>query len=226
MVYPRHWLLQFGGHQGAPEEIWSCGIRLAPYGVWEGSMDEEQYLDDTALPALEAWFESVNLKVNGSALLDWVKFNEIAPDGTYEDPSETHARFDLGFVGGAGGGAALYHPLQVAAVLTWTTDVMRGPANKGRIYLPRPAWPVIASGDVQSTTTIPAAQTTAAFLNQLDVSLGPEPGPVLRPSVVSNKGSGVARQITGVRIDSRLDVQRRRANKQDVTFVNEPVNYS
>lgn len=224
MVYPRHWLLSFGGHQGAVEEIWSCGIRLAPYGVWEGFMDEEQYLDDTALPALETWFGSANLKVFGGALITWVKFNEIAPDGSYADPSNTHARFDLAYDGG--GGLSNTHPLQVAAVLSWQTDAMRGPGSKGRIYLPRPVWVVTGEGDVQQTTTTPAAQVTATFLNQLDVSLGPEPGPVLRPSVVSNKGAGTTRQITGVSIDTRLDVQRRRANKQSVLKSQVPVTYS
>lgn len=221
MGYPQHWLLAFGGHQGHVEEMWANGIRLCLYGEFGPVfMDEEQYLTDTAVPALTAWFTSVGAKIYSGARITWIKFNEIDADGLYADASTTHERLALNIAGG--GGSSPLHPLQVAAVLSWrTNDAERGLASRGRIYQPRPCITVDVNGDIASGDRASLASAAALLLNSLDVSVGTPPAPVLRPSIVSRGkksgstwGEGANHQIDSVVVDSALDIQRRRANRQ------------
>lgn len=233
MGYPLHWLLAFGGHQGHVEEIWACGIRMCAYGdVGPIQMDEEQYLTNTAVPALTTWFGSAGAKIYTAARLKWVKFNEIDEDGHYADQSTTHERLTLDIPGG--GGSTAVHPLQVAAVLSWRTlDAERGLASRGRIYSPRPTCVVDLNGDITSTDRGTMATSAANLLNSLDVSLGVPPAPVLRPSIVSrgkksgsSYGEGASHQIDSVVVDSALDIQRRRANRQSREGTSVAVTYT
>lgn len=223
MAYPQHWLLAFGGGLGDTTEIWSCGIRMGIVSEEPlASMDEEQYLTDTALPALEAWFENPGARIASAASLTWVKFNEIGPDGRYADQTITHQRVVTGVVGGVT--TSNLHPLQVCCVLRWRTDeVQRGPASNGRIYSPRPNVVISASGDLAGPERVIIAETARDLLNSLDVTLGI--GGVLRPVIVSPIGPGHMHQIDSVSVDSALDVQRRRAAQQSRESSTVPVVY-
>lgn len=226
MAYPRHWLLAFGGGLGDTTEIWSCGIRMGLYSVdpLEG-VDEEAYLDATARPGLEAWFENPGARISSAASLTWIKFNEIAPDGTYADGSVTHQRVVTGVVGGTPGTTNI-HPLQVCCVLRWRTDaVQRGPASNGRIYSPRPAVAVGTTGDVAGPERVIIAETARDLLNSLDAGVGIIGG-VVRPSIVSPIGPGHIHQINAVTVDSALDIQRRRAAQQSRETTTIPVVYT
>lgn len=224
MAYPEHWLLSFGGSLVPSEETWNCGIRLAITSVGlGGEMDEEQYLTDTAVPALTTWFGTSTAKIAATTTLTFVKCNKIAPDGTYADPSNSHTR-TVNVAGG--GGATGLHPLQVSYCLTWLTDeASRGPASRGRIYVPRPTLSVDAAGDVGSSDRIGAATAGANLLNSLDVTLGGPGGSTLRPCIVSPLGPGYAHQIDDVRVDSQLDIQRSRARSASRASSSQPVNY-
>lgn len=213
MGYPRHWLLAFGGHQGHIEEEWACGIRLMIQGVQDAPVDEEQYLTNTAVPALTSWFSNPQAKIYQGARIVWVKFNEIDSAGHYADTSATHERQGLAIA--ANGGSAPLHPLQCAYCLTWTTSAAtRGPASMGRIFSPRPVLTVDINGDVASAERLAVAGAAKGLLEALDVSVGVPPGAVLRPAIVSPVGTGQANQIDFVGCDSRLDIQRRRAASQ------------
>lgn len=212
MTYPQHWLLSFGGGLGDPLESWSCGIRM---GIVSeeilADMDEEQYLTDVAVPALSAWFARPNSRIASAAALNWIKFNEIGPDGRYKDTGVTHQRLGLNVAGGTS--ASNLHPLQVCLVLRWRTNaVSRGPASVGRIYSPRPNIVVAANGDVAGAERVVVAESARDLLNTLDTTLGI--GGVFRPVIVSNVGSGAKHQIDSVIVDSALDIQRRRAAQQ------------
>lgn len=233
MGYPEHWLLAFGGHQGNAEEIWACGIRLGVYGdPFSSGIDEEQYLTNTAVPALTSWFGNANAKIHSAARLTWVKFNEIDSEGLYADQTTTHERLSLNI---SGGGASVgAHPLQVAVVLSWRTDAAeRGLASKGRIYSPRPVVSVDLNGDVSGPDRVLIADAAALLLNGLDASDGIPPAPVLRPSIVSRGkktgstwGPGAIHQIDRVVVDSALDIQRRRANHQSREVTSKAVVYT
>lgn len=233
MGYPQHWLLQFTGHQGDVNETFSCGIRLAIQSEDpQESVDEEEYLDDVAVPGLTTWFSAPNSLISANAKMLLIKFNEIAPDGKYEDPSITHQRSVN--VSGASSQSTALHPLQVSMVLSWRTSAaMRGLASHGRIYVPRPAVAVDAAGDINGSSRVGAAATAVTLLNTLDVPLGVIGG-VLRPSILSRGhlnpdgtyGPGAVNQIDLVVVDSQLDIQRRRAFSQTREVTSAPVVYS
>lgn len=227
MAYPEHFLLQFGGTLGTGEgDIWSCGIKLGLYGAsFPEGMDEEQYLDDTALPGLAAWMADPNMNISIGAKLTFVKCNAINSLGHYADPGTVHERFGALGSGSSGGDV---HPFQVSMVLTWgTDDRVRGPGSTGRIFAPMPVVPISASTGLFSPAgAAAAAQGGADLINSLDAALGVGGvGGVVRPSLVSPSGAGVISQINFVTADNRCDIQRRRANslepvrsRVDVTY--------
>lgn len=185
-------------------------------------VNEEDFLTEQALPALSAWFQSPQAMVGPAARLTTVKFNEIGPTGHYADPSTTHQR-QVNYSGGASS-STRYHPLQVAAVLSWrTNDVLRGPASHGRIYSPRPCVLVDAAGDIDGGDRVFMAEAAALLLNTLDTD--PGVGEPFRPVIVSTLEGGVMRQIDRVVVDSCLDVHRSRAKSQTKEITSAPVLY-
>lgn len=229
MAYPPHYLLSFGGTAGELTETWVCGIRLIAEdtGVF-GEVDQQEYLEDVAAPALTAWMLRPTSLVATVALLKWAKFNLIDSQGHYDDPGTTHEHsFGAGSPGGANN---TLHPLQVALVLTWRTNVAeRGLASRGRIYSPRPSIAVGASGDIDGAARVGAATSAATLLNTLDITVG---AGWMRPAIVSpgrgwpeQDNPGSANQIDYVTVDSSLDVQRRRSFSQTKEISSAPVTY-
>lgn len=214
MTYLPHYLLQFGGTMGGGDgDIWSCGIRLkinegAPGGP---NMDPEQYLDDTAVPALTDWFNDSTTAISLYCRLTYAKCNEIGPDGLYADPVEVHERFFLPVQGASSVGP---YPYQLAVCYTWETDaVSRGPGARGRIYVPMVTSAI--DGDTGLFTSAVALQHATAgekLINSLDAAIGLVGDGTVRPAIASNVGDGVLSQIDRVSCDTRFDVQRRRAN--------------
>lgn len=229
MAYPEHFLLAFGGHQGDPNEQWVCGIRLALYE--EGliaAVDEDEYLNDVAAPALADWFDQPSSLIYQPAQLQWSKFNKIRPDGRYADQTTTHEMVWPTPI--QGGASQNPHPLQVAMVLSWRTNAAaRGIASHGRIFSPRPAVAVNTGGDISGPERVGAAESAAALLNTLDITVG---SGWMRPSIVSpgvrwpqEDNPGLAHQIDRVVVDSSLDVQRRRSMSQSKEVSSAPVTY-
>lgn len=108
------------------------------------------------------------------------------------------------------GSAGVELPLQCAIVVSLRT-ALNGRRYRGRFYVPMTS---------QSLTNhqLPSAETTAiasawqSVLNTLKDAV-----PTLEPVVVSFTGS-VATPVTSLIVDSRVDIQRRRANKQTILF--------
>lgn len=107
-------------------------------------------------------------------------------------------------------------PLQVSSVATFTTELPRGQASRGRIYLPPFAVPVGTNGRWQAVTVDGRATTIATLLQSLNAALVPAPGGL--PAIASVFSKGTAKDpagkrsfIRGVKIGTRPDVQRRRA---------------
>lgn len=226
MAYPTHWLLQFGGTLGGGDgDIWTCGVRLGQYGEFGAEdMDEEQYLDDTAVPALSAWMMNLDANISVAAKLTFAKCNEIGPTGLYAHPQDVHERF---FEGVSGSSGQPTHPYQVCLVYTWhCAEVVRGPGSTGRIYTPMPAIAIDSNtGLFNVNSSNAAARAARDLINSLDVQLGGPAGGVLRPSLVTQSGAGAMHQINRVSVDNRTDTQRRRANAMDPIRAYEDVNY-
>ena len=229
MGYLRHWLLQFGGHQGDVSEEWSCGVRMAfPDG--NGGVEdvdlpsEEDFLDNQAVPALTTWFQSPLAHIGEAAKLLTIKMNEIDAAGRYADQGTVHVR-QLSVDGGFSMGLNA-HPLQVAAVLSWRNNqVARGPGSHGRIYSPRPVVTVNAAGDVAGGDRVDICAQAVIMINTLDTTPGGLGAPAFRPCIVSKLGAGHVRQIDRVVVDSSLDIQRRRAKSQTREVTSQEVLY-
>lgn len=208
VLYEPHYLLQFGGSIGtANEEIWSCGIRL--WSTNFDGFDETGWFDGVGKTAPSDWMIRPGSKIGGHCKLRFVKFNFINSAGHYDDPGNTREWIYPTPVAGGGGPSNL--PWQSAVVLSWrTNDVSRGRASKGRIFSPAPSTTVTGTTGLFPTADALAMATSAAlFLNTLDAGFGS--GDTIRPEIMSSV-DGSHHQIDSVIVDTRMDVQRRRAN--------------
>lgn len=107
-----------------------------------------------------------------------------------------------------GGPAAL--PLQCCLVATTLTG-SPGRSNRGRIYWPVTGANVGTDNQLSEAITQQVATVTYALLAPGE---GSGPGPI----VVSQK-HGTFKPITSIRVDSRVDIQRRRAAKEAATYI-------
>jgi hypothetical protein len=203
--YPQHWLLAMGGQltgtSGSPE-IWQCTIRGIP-GVEAAYGDEDAVLANIA-PGVQAWFTAAASRIRNDANLQYLKLNQITPDGRYADPVTHQHDFSPAPTGQIVAGM----PAILTVAWSWTTAAARGLAHTGRIY------PPVAIDSQPSSQISNAAAYVAAAQKLLDaVSASPDTSPGtnfmgLAPRVVSSQG--VIREITGVRVGNVIDVQRRR----------------
>lgn len=113
----------------------------------------------------------------------------------------------------AGTAAAGSLPNQVSEVVTLLTG-LPGRSNRGRIYLP-PMSVGVVSGAGQNgagvTDTLEALRSMLQGIKDL-----PDDG---APVVVASLRTGSMRDVTSIRMDSRFDVQRRRAYSQAIDSV-------
>lgn len=197
MVYPSshlYWTFHWDT-TAAPDEEAQIGLRTT------GSTPPTLTLLEDVGDAFSAFWTATNNKVSGNFRFYRAKCAAILPDGKY-DPDFDAAVHDRTPVPGAAGSTSF--PLQVAHVLTLTTDRTSGPANKGRVYLP----PIqaTANGYLYNITDITNRATSfAAFLSSFNALMGTE-----QVSVFSQVGAGARRPVLGVSSDMRPDIQRRR----------------
>jgi len=111
------------------------------------------------------------------------------------------------------GTSSSVHPNQIACVATLLTGAA-GRSRRGRIYLPATGVP-LTNGELPEANCQEIADGVASFFTAIN---GPGGGTTV--GVASAKLGAIA-QVTQIRVDSRLDVQRRRANKQTIAFQKE-----
>lgn len=100
-------------------------------------------------------------------------------------------------------------PDQCCIVLTLRSD-LAGRRHRGRMYLPVQGATLGTDGEVAKSET---DTVTAAFARSFD-AIG-KPGSAL--AIVSQVGVGDVTLVSSVTMDTRLDIQRRRANRQVIT---------
>lgn len=107
-------------------------------------------------------------------------------------------------------------PMQVAQVATLLTELPRGQASHGRLYLPPLSTPLDATGRWSTAACDSRATAVALCLTQLNAAIQSPPGGLPSIASVFSKGTvknanGLRSFVTGVKIGTRPDVQRRRA---------------
>lgn len=119
-------------------------------------------------------------------------------------------------VGLIGTGNPTSLPLQCSRVLTLLTQQV-GRSNRGRMFLP-------ATGSLMSSQALISTPLSADLANEWaalftsvsEIALASGLSPVA--SVVSFTRS-LAHTVSAVRVDNRMDIQRRRANKQEPNLI-------
>lgn len=226
MTYPTHWLLTFGGTLlSNRSEIWTNSIRFAPdvEGQWELDQQETALEMLNTLSARWGVAGDGGCMVSGSVFLEWAKFNEIGPDGKYADGTTTHEAFLATPKPGIGAPGAGYVP-QITSAISWQTTRQRGPASKGRIFLPMPVMTMTGAGRIDGNGANDCARAWANTINALnDVVALRFQSDAIRASVVSDVGQGAAAHIASVRVGNVYDTQRRRRNALEELYYTSPV---
>lgn len=195
-----HFYLQWGGKLPGGEQ-WSCGLRMRNKSgagfEWTSGMQA------AVATAVQAYHTSNSSQVSADAKLSFVKFNLINAEGRYAEAT-THETL-LADIPGSGASPAIY-PNQIALAVSLVTGFSRGPAHRGRFYLPLPAFPVAGDGlisDEHRDFARTAATTLLTALNAVSANW--------EVAVFSRKlGAAGNRRVTGIEIGRALDTQRRR----------------
>lgn len=198
------WYVQWSGNLPGNEEF-SCGLRMVQLLPGGGSSNRQPTAPEMTsfVTAIKAFHGAVGTQISARALLNSVKVNPLDIDGHYQFPTTIESVF-ANFAGA--GAAADTPPNQVALVVSTTTGVSRGPAHRGRFYVPIPTYPVNSDGtfsptDIGSMKTAGQALITALNAITADYQL----------AVMSRKsGAPAHRLITGVQVGVVPDTQRRR----------------
>lgn len=196
-----HIYVQWGGKLPGNEQ-WSCGFRLwKAAGSTQASADA---LVGKIGDAVNAFHIRTTSHIGNKALLSFVKVNAIALDGTYQ-ASGTTERIFPDIAGGQPTFVSDFHPNQVAWAVTLNTGFTRGPAHKGRFYIPLPA--IILGADQRADVT--DCQSLAQSANTLlsDVNAG---GAEVMVVMSRKAGKPGHRAVTGTSVGQVLDTQRRR----------------
>lgn len=228
-----HMLFSWSGHfiTGGAEVIedFAGGLRFVGPGV--GSVQTQERIEDL-WKTLAAFVADARSFIPAGARFDHVKWNEIGTDGRYVDRNNT---LEYTPIVDASGPASGRYPTQVACATTWTTDFARGRASKGRTYWPTAA-PVDGNSRYRLTESqqIGLAEWGLGFIRGMNLAAsgsGPQvpvpgqPGPVtgdpatVVAAVMSEIGAGRSGIITGCRVGDRLDIQRRRGNRVDESYI-------
>lgn len=208
-----HVLIQWGGKLPGNEE-WSCSIRAAQTVHPLGSSEVP------TLPALYSWLtgsikdavlsyhQRVVTGISPAAKLSYVKANRIDINGLYMD-QVTNEYLYPDYAGGGNGGALM--PNQATIAVSLTTGFSRGPAHRGRFYLPLPSILLDPDGRISGGSAGALAGSTKTFIEALADVPGLDTPERLKPCVMSRKaGAATHREITGVDVGRVIDTQRRR----------------
>jgi hypothetical protein len=156
-----------------------------------------------ATAAIQAWHTSAGAKIASVCKLSSVKMNIIGVDGKYENLVTSEQL--VADVAGGDLGSPRY-PNQVALAISLTTGYSRGPAHRGRFYMPLPNHGMGSDSLValsERTATVTAATNLLTALNAVNANL--------KVGVYSRKlGAAAHRLVTGIQVGRVLDTQRRR----------------
>lgn len=238
--YTPHFLVRLGGQYGP--EAWSIGLRTEIGGVnfdhplIPGNADEVAIVSEAMTEVVElharTFFTAVKAYMHAGVKWQTISCNRIARTGKYARP----VSYEREVTPVTGTGSAKWAGPDVALAVTHLTDVSRGWASKGRVYLPLNCfgWEEQVGpqyGNIQSSETSAIGQAWATFLAEmndlavdLNTNIAGRDGIVITGTRVGvfSPGTGkeqprdipgVWRPVTGVRVGMQPDTQRRRVNK-------------
>jgi hypothetical protein len=174
--------------------------------------------------AVQAYHQDVNTGIAYAAKLSFVKIAKIETNGLY--PAEFIAAEHV-YANLPGGGGNATVPNQIALCVSLLTAVTRGPAHRGRFYLPMPtAAPDTTTGLIASNVAGNCVISTRTFLEAL--SDWPGIDTTFSPNVVvmsRKSGAPKTREVTGVAVGRVLDTQRRRRRSLQENYSTDVVDF-
>lgn len=224
MVYAPHQYMQLSGTLGptaSPYEIWSTGLRTVASTTGGGGGSTpvvlpqavlEEYLETVVLAQVGELATTAFSVAGAQTRINLAKYNQIDGEGHYF--YDQTVQEELPNVPFGGNTQAAIHPTQVSKVLTLETGFTRGVAARGRMYIPNPAnaWEP-AAGTLQLDQI--EVNNWATWIEGFNAEIVDGATTyTIEVAVVSSIGNGFDnfRLVTGVSMDDRADVQRRRAN--------------
>jgi hypothetical protein len=204
--------VQWGGTLDGGE-IWSCGVRMAANipGILPNEPSDAEVPEWNAgfiWNAVAAFHMNPQSQISSAAKLTFVKTNKIDVNGHYKN--QTSNEFVSQPV--PGGGGAPKYPHQISLVASLTTGFTRGMAHRGRFYMPSPVSALAADGRITESSSSIAAGAVKTFIEALSDTPGFDAPGSVGVVVMSRKGTGTTRRVTGVEVGRVLDTQRRRRN--------------
>lgn len=195
-----HLYVQWGGKLPGNEQ-WSCGLRMRKKTA--GTVDTGAGLLVGVGAALATFHARDASHISTAAKLSFVKVNAVGTNGRYVGTGTNEALY--GDVGGAWAGPQKF-PNQIAWAVSLVTGFSRGPAHRGRFYLPLPMCTLEADSRVTDADADALHASVTTLLNELNAVNAD-----YEVAVFSRK-SGVAgnRRVTGNQVGRVLDTQRRR----------------
>lgn len=195
-----HLYVQWGGKLPGNEE-WSCGLRL--YNAAGGTLTPDPTFNNAVSTALQNYHTRDTSSIAGACKLSFVKVNIIGVDGHYREA--TTQEITLPDV--AGGGINVPpHPNQIALAISLLTGFSRGPAHRGRFFMPLPTFTTNLDGLIGASQQANAKYSADLLLSDLNAISAN-----LQVGVFSRKlGSAGHRKVTTTFVGRVLDTQRRR----------------
>lgn len=208
------------GTLGEDVDIFNYSFHLISGAGVEGDINALR--TNTALRnSIVSLIQGIHTSTSGSApicKLDTIKFAYIGTDGKYVYDAQvaTFSPLAGGYTNGASGTAF------TGAAISLVGNVPKALAGRGRFYPPMNALSQVDGFYIGDTRQANLAVDWSAVFNGINDALFQE-GNGLRVGIVSNKGTGAEQFVTGTRVGSVLDVQRRRKNRAYESYVNSTV---
>jgi hypothetical protein len=219
MTYPySHLYLTWGGtigDVGSAGDIWQCGVRFSRT-IAGASLEATQGAVDAAATRLSAFHANANVYINEGAKLTFVKGAIIGTDGSYQSDPTVHT-FTTPVSGSVTTSPTRTPPQAALAVTLWSGFTL-GKGNYGRFFLPWFSGPISHSTGLFTGNAQQIATDAKNLLSGLQTDLGTDldPDPEYKAWIFGETGvSGTGKAVIWVRVDTRVDTQRRRANRID-----------
>jgi len=200
--------------------VLSGGAEEWSTGFWFGAASEDAALPDQALAdgVRDAWrtfFTATTSYISNSWTTTTVKCSSFGTDGKSDANDTVYSNFEPV----ATGANSNQFPPQVALVATLTSNVARGLASKGRMYLPGVVIPMVTGGRMNSTQRAALALNFKTFLDAVNalphnnVVLNASHGQLNANGTPKLGGYGpVSKAVQGIKVGDVYDTQRRRRN--------------
>lgn len=184
-------------------EAWSCTLSFSGGTI----PTPTQAMADGAGEAFRRLIQdSEGPLIANRAGLATVKLARIGADGLYVDPRPVS--WVSPDVGGSRGQSGTNVPPQIALAVTLEGSNPRGPAGRGRFYLPVPAGALQTDGRLTEAYAAHAAHLSAAMIREAEAAIGLQAYIV---GAATAKGRGPARQqVAQVSVGRVLDTIRSR----------------